>query len=89
MKEKEGEPAMAESIRELVEYIAKVLVDRPEQVRVSEMEGENTSILELTVASEDMGKIIGKQGRTAIAIRTILNNAAMKIRRRCVLEILD
>jgi hypothetical protein len=80
---------MAESIRELVEYMAKVLVDHPEQVRVCEMEGENTSVLELTVAREDMGKIIGKQGRTAIAIRTILNNAAMKMRRRCVLEILD
>ena len=80
---------MADSIRELVEYIAKVLVDHPEQVRVSEVEGENTSVLELTVAGEDMGKIIGKQGRTAIAIRTILNNAAMKIRRRCVLEIIE
>ena len=89
MKEKDGESAMAESIRELVEYIAKVLVDHPEQVRVSEIEGENTSVLELTVASEDMGKIIGKQGRTAIAIRTILNNVAMKIRRRCVLEIIE
>ena len=80
---------MAENIRELVEYIARVLVDHPEQVRVSEVEGENSSVLELTVAGEDMGKIIGKQGRTAIAIRTILNNAAMKIRRRCVLEIVD
>ena len=80
---------MAESIRELVEFIAKALVDHPEQVRVSEVEGENTSVLKLTVAGDDMGKIIGKQGRTATAIRTILNNAAMKIRRRCVLEIVD
>lgn len=80
---------MAESIRELVEFIAKALVDYPEQVRVSEVEGENTSVLELAVSCEDMGKIIGKQGRTATAIRTILNNAAMKIRRRCVLEIVD
>ncbi len=80
---------MPESMRELVEYMAKTLVDHPEQVRVSEKQGENTSILELTVAKEDMGKVIGKQGRTAIAIRTILNNAAMKARRRCVLEILD
>jgi predicted RNA-binding protein YlqC (UPF0109 family) len=83
------ESAMAESMRELVEYIARVLVDHPEQVRVSEMKGENTSVLELSVAREDMGKIIGKQGRTAIAIRTILNNVAMKIRRRCVLEIIE
>jgi predicted RNA-binding protein YlqC (UPF0109 family) len=80
---------MAESIRELIEYIAKVLVDHPERVRVSEVEGANTSVLELTVAREDMGKIIGKQGRTAIAIRTILNNVAMKTRRRCVLEIIE
>jgi len=80
---------MAESMRELVEYIAKVLVDYPDLVRVSEVEGENTSVLELTVATEDMGKIVGKQGRTAIAIRTILHNAAMKIRRRCVLEIIE
>ena len=80
---------MAESLKELVEYIAKVLVDHPEQVKVHEVQGENTSVLELTVAKEDMGKIIGKQGRTAVAIRTILNNAAMKIRRRCVLEIVE
>jgi len=80
---------MAESLKELVEYIAKVLVDHPEQVKVNEVQGENTSVLELTVAKEDMGKIIGKQGRTAVAIRTILNNAAMKIRRRCVLEIVE
>ena len=80
---------MAENIRELIEYIAKVLVDQPERVRVSEVEGESTSVLELTVAKEDMGKIIGKQGRTAVAIRTILNNAARKTRRRCVLEIIE
>ncbi len=80
---------MAESVRELLEYLAKVLVDHPEEVRVTEVEGENTSVLELRVAKEDMGKIIGKQGRTAIAIRTILNNAAAKVRRRCVLEIIE
>lgn len=80
---------MAESVRELLEYLAKVLVDHPEQVKVSEVEGKNTSVLELKVAKEDMGKIIGKQGRTAIAIRTILNNAAAKERRRCVLEIIE
>ena len=80
---------MADNIRELIEYIAKVLVDQPERVRVSEVEGESTSVLELTVAKEDMGKIIGKQGRTAVAIRTILNNAARKTRRRCVLEIIE
>ena len=80
---------MSESVKELLEYLAKVLVDHPEEVRVSEVEGENTSVLELRVAKEDMGKIIGKQGRTAIAIRTILNNAAAKARRRCVLEIIE
>ena len=78
-----------DSVKELVEYIAKALVDHPEQVRANEVRGENTSVIELTVAKEDMGKIIGKQGRTAIAIRTILSNVSMKIRKRSVLEIIE
>jgi predicted RNA-binding protein YlqC (UPF0109 family) len=83
------EPGPTESMRELVEYIAKALVDHPEQVKVSEIQGEKLSVIELTVAKEDMGKVIGKQGRTAQAIRTILSNASMKIRRRSVLEIIE
>jgi len=80
---------MSESMKELVEYVVKALVDHPEQVRVSEVVGENTSVIELSVAKEDMGKVIGKQGRTAVAIRTILSNASMKARRRSVLEIVE
>ena len=76
-------------MKDLVEYIAKALVDHPEQVKVSEVRGENTSVIELTVAKEDVGKIIGKQGRTALALRIILRNASMKIRKRSVLEIIE
>jgi predicted RNA-binding protein YlqC (UPF0109 family) len=77
------------SMRELIEYIAKSLVDRPENVTVKETEGEKTTIIELRVAQEDLGKVIGKQGRTARAMRTILNAAGTKIGKRCVLEILE
>jgi len=89
-----GEQTMAElgpteSVRELIEHIAKALVDHPDQVRVSEVQGEKTSVIELTVAKEDMGKIIGKQGRTAIAIRTLLSNVSMKARKRFVMEIIE
>jgi predicted RNA-binding protein YlqC (UPF0109 family) len=76
-------------MKELVEYIAKSLVDNPEEVSVTELEGEQTSVIELRVAKEDLGKIIGKQGRTARAIRTILGAASMKIKKRSVLEILE
>ncbi|MFQ5579521.1 MAG: KH domain-containing protein [Nitrospiria bacterium] len=76
-------------MRELIEYIAKSLVDRPENVAVKETEGEKTTIIELRVAQEDLGKVIGKQGRTARAMRTILNAAGTKIGKRCVLEILE
>ena len=84
-----AEPGTADNVKELVEHIAKALVDQPEQVRVSEVRGDNTSVIELTVAKEDMGKIIGKQGRTAIAIRTILSNVSMKTGKRFVLEIIE
>ncbi|HIE65076.1 MAG TPA: KH domain-containing protein [Nitrospiria bacterium] len=77
------------TMRELIEYIAKSLVDRPENVAVRETEGEKTTIIELRVAQEDLGKVIGKQGRTARAMRTILNAAGTKIGKRCVLEILE
>ena len=76
-------------LKELVEYIARSLVDKPEDVHVTEVEGEQTSVLELKVAKEDLGKVIGKQGRTARAMRTILGAASTKVRKRSVLEILE
>ena len=75
--------------KDLVEHIAKALVDHPEQVTVSEIEGERTSVIELSVAKEDMGKVIGKQGRTATAIRTILGAVSAKLKRHSVLEITE
>ena len=76
-------------MKELIEYIAKVLVDKPDEVRVTELEGRQTSVIELRVAKEDLGKVIGKQGRTARAMRTILGAASTKMRKRTVLEILE
>ena len=75
--------------KELVEYIAKSLVDSPEQVEVRETEGEQGAVLELSVSREDLGKIIGKQGRTARAIRTLLGAVSAKTKKRVVLEILE
>jgi hypothetical protein len=76
-------------MRELIEYIAKALVDNPDAVEVSEIEGERTSVIELKVAKEDLGKVIGKQGRTAQAMRTILSAAGTKLRKRAVLELIE
>jgi predicted RNA-binding protein YlqC (UPF0109 family) len=76
-------------MKELVAYIAKALVDKPEEVIVTEIEGEQTSVIELKVAKEDLGKVIGKQGRTARAMRTILSAASTKINKRSVLEIIE
>ena len=76
-------------MKELVEQIAKALVDNPEQVSVHAIEGEQVTVLELRVAQTDLGKVIGKQGRTARSIRTILGAAGMKLRRRFTLEILE
>jgi predicted RNA-binding protein YlqC (UPF0109 family) len=76
-------------MKELLELIAKALVDNPGEVSVSEVGGEQTIILELRVAQEDLGKVIGKQGRTARAIRTILSAAGMKLRKRFHLEIIE
>jgi predicted RNA-binding protein YlqC (UPF0109 family) len=76
-------------MKNLIEIIAKALVDHPEQVKVTEVEGENTSVIELAVAKEDLGKVIGKQGRTARALRTILTAASTKIKKRAVLEIIE
>ena len=76
-------------MKELIEYIAKALVDNPDSVRVSEIEGEKTSVIELNVSKDDLGKVIGKQGRTARAMRTILSAASTKVKKRAVLEIIE
>ncbi len=76
-------------MKDLVEYIAKALVDNPDEVQVSEVIGEQTSVLELKVAKDDLGKVIGKQGRSARAMRTILSAASTKLRKRTVLEIIE
>jgi hypothetical protein len=76
-------------MKELVIYIAQSLVDKPEQVSVAEVEGNQTTVLELTVAKEDLGKVIGKQGRTAQAMRTILGAVSSKVKKRTVLEIIE
>ena len=76
-------------MKDLIKYIAQALVDNPEQVSVAETEGNQTSVLELKVAKEDLGKVIGKQGRTARAMRTILSAASAKLKKRSVLEILE
>jgi predicted RNA-binding protein YlqC (UPF0109 family) len=76
-------------MKELIQYIAQALVDHPEEVTVTEVDGNQTSVLELKVAKEDIGKVIGKQGRTARAMRTILGAASAKLKKRTVLEIIE
>ncbi len=76
-------------MKELIEEIAKALVDKPEQVQVRSVDGEQSTILELKVDPSDLGKVIGKQGRTARSIRTILGAAGMKLKKRFTLEILE
>jgi len=76
-------------MKQLIEDIAKALVDLPEEVEVKAVEGEQITVLELKVAPSDLGKVIGKQGRTARSIRTILGAAGMKLNRRFTLEILE
>jgi uncharacterized protein len=76
-------------VKELVSEIAKALVDSPDDVVVKEVEGEQVTVLELRVAPSDLGKVIGKQGRTARSIRTLLGAAGMKLNRRFTLEILE
>lgn len=81
---------MEDNLKEMVSYIAKALVDTPEEVKVTEIQGEQTSVIELRVAQEDLGKIIGKQGRTARAMRTLLSAASAKLKKqRTVLEIIE
>ena len=77
------------SIKELMEILVKALVDKPEEVEITEVEGEQTTVVELKVAKDDLGKVIGKQGRTARAMRTILGAASAKVRKHCVLEIIE
>jgi predicted RNA-binding protein YlqC (UPF0109 family) len=76
-------------MKDLIKYIAQAMVDYPEAVEVFEVEGEQISVIELKVAKDDMGKIIGRQGRNADAIRTILNAASAKIKKKSVLEIIE
>ena len=76
-------------MKELVELIARSLVDDPDKVKVTQLDGQQSSIIELRVAPEDLGKVIGKQGRTAQAIRVILGAAGMKLKRRVNLEIVE
>jgi predicted RNA-binding protein YlqC (UPF0109 family) len=77
------------AVKELVELIVKSLVDNPDKVKVTQLDGEQSSIIELAVAPEDMGKVIGKQGRNAQAIRIIVAAAGMKLKKRINVEILE
>lgn len=77
------------SLKELIEFIARSLVDKPDEVHVDEITGEQTVVLELRVAKDDLGKVIGKQGRTVKAMRAILSAAASKLRKRADLEIIE
>jgi len=76
-------------LRDLIEYVGKSLVDMPDSVEVNEIQGEQTTVIELKVDKSDLGKVIGKQGRTARALRTILNAASTKLKKRSVLEIIE
>ncbi len=80
---------MSSELKTLIEYVSKALVDMPDRVEVNEIEGEQTTVIELKVDKSDLGKVIGKQGRTARALRTILNAASTKLRKRSVLEIIE
>jgi predicted RNA-binding protein YlqC (UPF0109 family) len=77
------------SLKDLISFMAQTLVDHPNEVEVTEMQGEQTTVYELKVAKDDLGKIIGKQGRTARSLRTILNAASTKLKKRSVLEIIE
>jgi len=77
------------TMKDLIKYIAQALVDNPDKVEVSEVQGEQTSVIELRVSKEDLGKVIGKQGKTAKAMRTILSAASAKVHKRTVLEIIE
>ncbi|EQC46037.1 KH domain-containing protein [Bacteriovorax sp. Seq25_V] len=76
-------------LKELITYVSKALVDMPDKVEVGEIVGEQTTVIELKVDKSDLGKVIGKQGKTARALRTILNAASTKLKKRSVLEIIE
>jgi predicted RNA-binding protein YlqC (UPF0109 family) len=76
-------------LKDLIEYVGKALVDMPDEVKVNEITGEQTTVIEIKVDKSDLGKVIGKQGRTARALRTILNAASTKLKKRSVLEIIE
>jgi predicted RNA-binding protein YlqC (UPF0109 family) len=76
-------------LKDLVEYLAKALVDNPEEVKVTEVEGESATVLELSVAKADLGKVIGRQGKTARAMRTILGASSAKLGKKTILEIVE
>ena len=76
-------------MKDLIAFIAKALVDDPEDVAVTEINGTQSCVIELKVSKEDVGKIIGKQGRTVVAMRTILSAASMKVKKRCILDLLE
>ena len=76
-------------LKSFIDYIARGLVDNPEEVEVNEIEGERTTVIELRVAKSDLGKIIGKQGKTVRSLRTILNAVSTKLNKRSVLEVLE
>ena len=83
------QPTEGQIMRELVQYISEALVDRPEEVHVNVVEGENSIILELKVAADDVGKVIGKGGQTAKAMRKILSAAATKLKKKSLLQIVE
>ena len=76
-------------MKELVQMIVEALVDYPEEIEIEEISGGQTTVLELSVAKEDLGKVIGRQGRTALALRTIINCGSAKMKRRVILEIME
>jgi uncharacterized protein len=80
---------MSSELKELIHFVSKALVDLPDEVSVNEVIGEQTTVIELKVDKSDLGKVIGKQGRTARALRTILNAASTKLKKRSVLEIIE
>ncbi|MDR3608780.1 MAG: KH domain-containing protein [Oligoflexia bacterium] len=89
MSQPAGSDQKLSELGKMIEHMARMLVDFPDQVEINEIAGENTTVIELKVAKEDLGKIIGKQGRTARAVRTVLNGASTKLRKRTVLEIIE
>lgn len=89
LSENPSDTVVGASMKEIVDYIARQLVDEPDRVEVKQIEGERTTVIELRVAPEDLGRVIGREGRTAKAMRAILNAAATQEQKRAVLEILE